>query len=255
MPPRTAIVNQEMARRLFGDERKALGKRFRAGAPDSPFFEVVGVASDGKYVALTEEPRPHMFLPEMPPDFGDAFQTGRFIVVRAASRADLPRVTERMRDEIRGLDARVAITVPLVESELLQFALYLPRIAATLGIALGCLTLFLSTMGVYAVMAYGVSQRTREIGIRMALGGQPRDVLLLVMRQGIALLAIGLAVGTTGAYFAARVISGFLFGVGAADPVAFLGTIMLLTLVALAATFVPARRATRVDPMVALRYE
>jgi macrolide transport system ATP-binding/permease protein len=253
--PSTAIVNQEMARRLYGDEHRAIGRRFRVGAPDSALLEIVGVARDGKYVFLTDDPRPHMFLPEMPPSFQASSSTGRALMVRTASPRDLPLVAQRMRTGVQDLDARVAIQIQRLGDEHLRGALYLPRVAATVGMVLGVVALFLATMGIYSVMAYGVSQRTREIGIRMALGGQPRDVLRLVMRQGALLIVFGLAVGSGVAFFAARMESGFLFGVGAADPVAFLGTVVLLGLVAVLATFIPARRATRVSPMIALRYE
>jgi predicted permease len=253
--PRTAIVNQEMARRLFGDERAAIGRRFRAGAAESPFLEIVGVAKDGHYTSLTEDPRPHMFLPEMPPDFRDAFMTGRTVLVRTAAPGDLAFVAQQLRGEVHRLDARVAIQIPAIGGEHLRFALYLPRVAASVGTALGLVALLLATMGVYSVMSYGVSQRTKEIGIRMALGGQPQSVLWLVMRQGFLLLSIALAIGAAAALFATRAAAGFLFGVSAADPLALVGTLVLLGLVALLATFIPARRATRVDPMVALRYE
>ena len=253
--PRTAIVNQEMARRLFGDAHSALGKRFRVGAPESPFFEIVGVARDGKYVLLTDDARPHMFLPEMPPHFQQASFTGRTVIVSTARALNLSPVLEQIRREVDALDARVAVQMARRGDEHLRAALYLPRVAAAVGTVLGLVALFLATIGVYSVMAYGVSQRTKEIGIRMALGGQPTDVLRLVMRQGLVLLSIGLGVGSIAAFFAARTASGFLYGVGAADPLAYAAAVVVLTLVALIATFVPARRATRVSPMIALRYE
>jgi predicted permease len=253
--PRSAIVNRELARTLYGDAPSALGKRFRFGGPDSPLFEIVGVAVDGKYVTLTEEPRPFVYVPEIPPESGDAFRTGRALLVHARARQDLASVAAQVQGEIQRLDARIPMGGPAAEGEHLAFALYLPRVAAMVGVVLSLVALFLAVTGVYGVMAYGVSQRTKEIGIRRALGAPAGSVVTLVVRQGIALVGLGIAIGSVGAFFAGRMAARFLFGIGAADPLAFGGALLLLLAVAFVATYLPARRAARVDPMIALRYE
>jgi putative ABC transport system permease protein len=130
-----------------------------------------------------------------------------------------------------------------------------PRLAAGMGTSFGVLALLLAMMGLYSVMTYAVSQRTREIGIRMALGAQIRDVLKLVLRQGMMLVIVGIAMGLIGAFLLTRVLSSLLLGIGTTDPITFFGVAILLSVVALLACWIPARRATKVDPLVALRYE
>ena len=137
----------------------------------------------------------------------------------------------------------------------LIWTLYQPRLAAQLGTILALLALGLATMGIYSVMIYSVNQRTREIGIRMALGGQVSDVLRLVLKQGLHLIAIGVGIGTAVALLVGRLMSGLLFGVSPADPPTLLASVAVLVVVTLLATAFPARRAARVDPLVALRHD
>jgi putative ABC transport system permease protein len=137
----------------------------------------------------------------------------------------------------------------------LDYALAEARLAADVGMIVGVLALGLAAMGMYSVMTYAVSQRTKEIGIRMALGAQIRDVLRLVFGQALGLIAAGVVIGTVGGLVIAHLLTHFLFGVSPADPVTYVATISLLVSAALLATLIPARRATRVDPMVSLRYE
>jgi putative ABC transport system permease protein len=143
----------------------------------------------------------------------------------------------------------------LLGEQNLTYAYWGPRLSAGIGSAFGLLALLLTTMGLYSVMTYAVSQRTREIGIRMALGAQLRDVMTLVLRQGIALVIVGIVIGLTGAFLVSRVLSSFLLNVGTTDPLTFIGVSVLLLLVALLACYIPARRATKVDPLIALKYE
>jgi predicted permease len=251
--PTVAIVNRELARRLFGRPEDALGRRFRVGPPQSPLLQVVGIARDGRYTDLLEAPRPWLFLPESLPWMPDANEGMRTVLVRAGDARRLPAIAEGLRNEVQHLDPRVPVEQLLIGEGHLVGALYAPRLAAGLGSMLGLLALALATMGIYSVTTYAVSQRAREIGIRMALGGQVRDVIGLVLGQGLSLIAIGVGVGALGALGVARLLRGFLFGISAADPLTFLAAVVILMGVALFATFLPARRATKVDPMVALR--
>ena len=253
--PTVVIINEELARRLYGGAAAALGQHFRIGGPTSHPLEIVGVVRDGKYLTLFETPRSFLLLPGDLPELDDARSTFRSVILRAASAQDRPAVIEGLRRAVTELDSRVPLQNLAVADEHLAPALYQARLAAELGLVLGCLALGLATLGIYSVMTYSVSQRTKEIGIRMALGGRVGDVIGLVMGQGLRLILIGVVVGALGALVLTRSLSGFLFGVSAGDPATFLATVVILGSVALVATLIPARRATKVDPLVALRYE
>jgi ABC-type antimicrobial peptide transport system permease subunit len=160
-----------------------------------------------------------------------------------------------VRSEVQALDANLPVYNVRTLAEQKSQALYAERMVATLLIAFGVLALALAALGIYGVMAYSVSRRTREIGIRMALGARAVNVLSLILRQGMALVFIGIALGVGGALAATRLLTSFLYGVSATDPWTFVLIALLLALVAWLACYIPARRATRVDPMEALRYE
>jgi putative ABC transport system permease protein len=215
----------------------------------------VGIARDGRYTDLLEDPRPWLFFPESLPWLLDTNEGMRTVLIRAADRSQVASIADGLRNEVDAMDARLPVEQMLIGDGLLAFALYGPRLLAELGTILGLLALGLATMGIYSVMTYSVSQRTKEIGIRMALGGQVHDVLRLVLRQALELIAVGMVIGSLGGFLVAHLLRSFLFGVGAADPWTFTATIAGLLLVALLATLIPARRATRVDPMVALRQQ
>jgi predicted permease len=249
--PRVAIVNQEFARRLYGTEQNALGKRFRAGGQESPLREIIGVAKDGRYVNFYENQRPCIFLPKDQ----DGAQFRNILLVSAAAGAEPKAVVESVRREIAQIDSRVPAFGLQIGEQNLANAYWEARLAAGLGTALGLLVLVLATMGLYSVMTYTVSRRTREIGIRVALGAQGRDVLKMVIRQGLILVIVGIVIGLGGALTLTRVLSSLLYGVSASDPLTFVGVAALLALVALLACYIPARRATKVDPMIALRHE
>jgi predicted permease len=248
--PHVAIVNQEFARRYYGSEENALGKRLHFWWSGSPLAEIVGITKDGYYRSLYEDRRPYMFIPEF-----QMYESGMTLLVKANSAADVTRVAESSRREIALLDPRLPVVGMLLGEQNLTYAYWGPRLSAGIGTAFGLLALLLTTMGLYSVMTYAVSQRTREIGIRMALGAQLIDVIRLVLRQGIALVIVGILIGLFGAFLVTRVLSSFLVNVGTSDPLTFAAVSILLVIVALVACYIPARRATKVDPLVALKYE
>ena len=248
--PHVAIVNQEFARRYYGSEENALGKRLHFWWSGSPLAEIVGITKDGFYRSLYEDRRPYIFIPEF-----QMYESGMTLLVKANSAADVTRVAEAARREISLLDPRLPVVGMLLGEQNLTYAYWGPRLSAGIGTAFGLLALLLTTMGLYSVMTYAVSQRTREIGIRMALGAQLRDVMKLVLRQGIALVIVGIVIGLFGAFLVTRVLSSFLLNVGTSDPLTFAAVSVLLVFVALLACYIPARRATKVDPLIALKYE
>jgi len=248
--PHVAIVNQEFARQFYGSEANALGKRLHFWSTGSPLAEIVGITKDGFYRSLYEDRRPYIFIPEY-----QMYESGMTLLVKANSASDVKTVAEASRREIARLDPRLPVIGMLLGEQNLTYAYWGPRLSAGIGTAFGLLALLLTTMGLYSVMTYAVSQRTREIGIRMALGAQLRDVMKLVLRQGIALVIVGIVIGLFGAFLVTRVLSSFLLNVGTSDPLTFAAVSILLVLVALLACYIPARRATKVDPLVALKYE
>lgn len=247
--PPVVIINEEFARRFYGSTENALGKRFHF-AQGTPLMEVIGVARDGLYHTLYEDQRPYMFLPVYQQKHGAVT-----VLISAQSAADLQAVAENSRREIAQLDARLPVVGVTMAEENLSLAYWGPRVAAGVATTFGVLALVLATMGLYIVMTYAVSQRTREIGLRMALGAQVRDVLQLVVGQGMRMALLGIVLGLTVAFALTRVLASLLLGVGATDAVTFIGVPVLLVAVALLACYIPARRAARVDPLVALRDE
>jgi predicted permease len=247
--PPVVIINQEFARRFYGGEPNAMGKRFRF-AQGTPLMEIIGIAKDGRYGSLYEDPQPYMFLPVYQHP-----RTSMTLAVSAQSAGDLPAVVDSARREIAQMDARLPVVGVLMAEDNLKLAYWGPSVAAGMATTFGVLALVLATIGLYSVMTYDVSQRTREIGIRMALGAGLRDVLRLIVSQGMRMVLIGTALGLVGAFALTRVFARLLLGVGTTDSVTFAGVAVLLAAVALLACYIPARRAARVDPLVALRHE
>jgi predicted permease len=247
--PPVVIVNQEFARRFYDSEQNAMGKRFRF-SQGAPLMEIIGIAKDGRYRSLYEDRQVYMFLPVYQHP-----RAGMTLLVSAHSGADLQAVVESARREIAQLDARLPVVGVMMAEENLSMAYWGPNVAAGMASTFGVLALVLATMGLYSVMTYAVSQRTREIGIRMALGAQVRDILRLVVSQGMRMVLIGIVLGLVGAFALTRVLASLLLGVGTTDFVTFIGVAVLLVTVALLACYLPARRAARVDPLVVLRHE
>jgi ABC-type antimicrobial peptide transport system permease subunit len=173
--------------------------------------------------------------------------------VLARTRRDAASLAPTVRREVRGFDSGLAFFKTTTLKDDLRATFSTQRMAAALIGLFGLLALALTAVGLYGVISYSVAHRTREIGVRMALGAQSRDVLKMVMREGAALIAAGAMIGLAGAWAATRLIKGFLYGVSPTDPLTFIGIVILLIFVALTACYIPARRATKVDPMVALR--
>src|SRR6267154_1851040 len=241
-----AIINEALAKRLRKNQ-DPVGQRmtFFARPGEKSSTEVIGVVPTGKYRTLGEDPVLVAYLPQL--------LARRTLVVRTSG--ETTTLLDNVRREIHSVDPNVAAT----DLETMQQYMSLPLFPArTTGLLLGVsgfLALALTTIGLFGVISYIVSQRTHEIGVRMALGARPRDVLKFVVGHGLFLTATGLAVGLVGAFGAAHLLSSLLYGISPTDPGTFAGVALLLCTVALLACYVPARRATHVDPTVALRYE
>lgn len=243
--PRVAIINETFARRFFPGE-DPIGKRFGLGRPGAAML-VIGVVQDGKYAGLNEEPRPFVGRPLWQSDAG-----ATSLIVR--TEGDEQRLKAVVSREVQQLDSHLPMSAnTLVEK--MSLPLLPARIAASVLGGFGLLALALAAIGIYGVISYAVSTRTHEIGIRMALGAQKTDVLTLVLGQGMRLTLIGVAIGLSAALALTRLMKALLFGVSATDPATFVLASLLLAAVALLACYLPARRAAKVDPMVALRHE
>ena len=248
--PSVVIVNEELARRYFPGE-DAIGKRIstRKDANKNPIWsEIIGIVKTGKYRSLRESPQRFVYHP-----FFQDFDSRATLLVEATGdpRPQIPAV----RRVIQSLDAATPITTAQTMSDYMKVPLFPARFTGVLLAAFGGLALALAMVGLYGVIAYSVAQRTREIGIRVALGANRRDVLRLVVGQGLKLTLIGAAIGIGAAFAVTRMIQSLLYGVSASDPATFAAATILLVVVACLACYLPARSAARVDPMVALRYE
>ena len=245
--PGVAIINATLASMLWngGDP---LGKRISVTGPKGPFLEVVGVARDGKYRSLAESPHPNVYQPVL-----QSYDPKMTLVIRTTGEPT--SVTAAVREQIRMVDPNLPVSDIKTLRDQLNFSLFPSRVVAlTLG-GFGILALFLAAIGIYGIVSYSVAQRTHEIGIRMALGAKELSVLRLVIRDGLFVVTLGLVVGLALALVATRLIKGFLYGVAATDAITFLTVPIVFGVVAVLASYLPARRATKVDPLVALRYE
>jgi predicted permease len=244
---RYAIVNETFARKFFPNQ-DAVGRRFNFNGPEDPYWEIIGVAADGKYNTLGEDPKPAIYRPLL-----RDYSTSATLVARTAT--DPQTAIASLRKEIQSLDAALPLYGVKTLTEHMQMPLFATRMAAIVLGSFGLMALVLAAIGIYGVMSYVVAGRIREIGVRMALGARERDVLRLIVGQGMRLALIGLGAGLVMAFLAARLLTSLLYGVSSTDPLTYAAVALLLAGVALAACYIPARRATRVDPMIALRYE
>jgi hypothetical protein len=241
--PRVAVVNQEFARRVFGSAANALGNYFKR--PDGTRLQVVGIVENGKYLSLTEDPHPAMFLP-----FLQSVSTQTYLAVR--SDRDPAQLAAAIRTTMRNLDPGLPIYMGPWSKEL-ETTLFGSRIAAiTLGV-MGVIGAMLSITGIFGMAAYSVSKRLRELGIRMALGAQRKEVLQAALGRAFKLLGIGSAAGLLLGILASRVLASIVYQATPRDPVVLAGVVVAMLLLGLLATWIPARRALSIDPAILMR--
>ncbi|HEX7315086.1 MAG TPA: ABC transporter permease [Pyrinomonadaceae bacterium] len=248
--PGVAIISEKLAQKYWPGE-DPVGKRitFEGGQQQPRFREIIGVVGHVRNEGLEGESRGQYYVPyAQRPNGGDLF-----LVVR--TDGDPASLAPMVRGRIASVDKDLPVYKVTTMEKLVSDSLAQRRFSMFLFGVFAVLALVLAVVGLYGVMSYGVAQRTHEIGLRMALGAQARDVLRMVVGQGMALVGIGLGLGLFGAFLLTRLMASLLYGVSAADPLTYGGIALLLALVALVASYLPARRATKVDPMVALRYE
>src|SRR5215210_2275216 len=244
------IVNQALAKRFWKGNQ--IGRRVNPGFSDPKvWFTIVGVAEDTKNAGMDKPAGPELYF--------QARQVNQFVganvnfVVRAANNSS--SLESSIRNAVRELDPTLPVYNLWSMNEVVSKSMVQPRFLALLLATFSGIALFLAAIGIYGVMAYSVAQRTQEIGVRMALGARPLHVLRLIFGQSMGMLLIGIVIGLAGAFALTRLMRTLLFEITATDPLTYVSVIGLLTIVALLACYIPARRAAKVDPLIALRYE
>jgi predicted permease len=246
---KVAIINLTMARTFYGNQ-SPIGHRLREGSGKDPWYTIVGVAADVKNGGIDKPTGTELYFPYSQVNGGI-----RALFLAVKTSGDPQRILPAVRRQVAALDPRLPVAQVRLMEDVIAAANARPRFLTVLLGLFSFIALALAAVGIYGVMAFIVAQRTREFGIRMAIGAVPTDVLNLVLGQGMRLGLTGVALGAFGAFVLTRFIRQLLFSVQSLDPLTFVATAVLLTLVIAAACYIPARRATRVDPMVALRYE
>ncbi|MBI3207748.1 MAG: FtsX-like permease family protein, partial [Candidatus Solibacter usitatus] len=243
-----AIINETMARKYWPNAN-ALGKRLSLGLPrpENPYKTIIGIVADTPR-ALEAQPGRECYFP-----YADRAPQGLHLFARASGEP--ATLTAAVRQQVWAVDKDQPVAKIRTMRELVSGTLAPRRFNTWLLGGFAALALVLGAMGIYSVLAFSVAERTQEIGVRLALGAQTRDVLALVIRQGMTLVVVGAAVGIAGALALTRLLKSLLFNVSATDPLTFVAVVLLLTLSALLACWIPARRATKVDPLAALRHE
>jgi predicted permease len=244
--PKVTLINEKMARHFFGNTNP-IGKRI--GLEKLPDITIVGVVKDAKYINLRENMRRHFYLPTMQlPRLFD-------MALHVKTQKDPQMIAEQLRAEIKGLDPHLPLYNVKTLNREIDESLVQERLVTWLSSAFGVLATLLTALGLYGVLTFSVVRRTREIGIRVALGAQRRDVMTLIITRGLILVAAGLLVGLAASFALSRVLETLLFGIKPNNALVMISVSVGLTLVALLACYIPARRATKVDPLVALRHE
>jgi predicted permease len=244
-----AIVSEGFARRFFPNQ-EAVGKRIQQSGPElrNKWMEIVGIVGNVKYLGLTVETDPAYYMP-----FAQTYGPRMFLAVR--SSGDAARLAAALRQNIQSVDPGATLAEISTMEEAVALSVSRPRFDSMLLALFAGIALLLAAVGIYGLIAYSVAQRRHEIGLRMALGAARPDVLRMVVRQGVSLASIGIVIGLGGAFALTRLLKTMLFGVGVMDALTFAAAAFALMLVVLLATFLPALRATRISPVVALRYE
>jgi putative ABC transport system permease protein len=242
------IINSALARKYFKNENP-IGRRIDMGFREGTPLEVIGVAADVRQTGLQTDPYPGMFLPY------SQYRSSVPLVFVLRSANDASAVTAAVRRELRQVDAQLPVYDVKTMKQVLYAVTARPRFLTFLLVLFAAIAVLLAAIGIYGIMSYTVAQGTREIGIRAALGAQRLDLLRMVLSRGLKLTLIGIMLGVAGAFALTRLMSNLLFGVSATDPLTFAGVAALLVIVSLFASYIPARRATKVDPLVSLRYE
>lgn len=245
--PPTALISETAARRFWPNE-DPIGVRIRLGGTDSPLRTIVGIVGDVSHQGLDDQPDMQVYVPHN--QWTDSYMQ---LVIRTSVEPAL--LAAAVRNQIREVDANLPVYQIATMKQLISHSMAQRRFTMVLCGVFAGVALLMAAIGIYGVMAYTVSQRTQELGIRVALGAQSSDVMKLVIGQGMKLAVSGVAIGLLGAWALTRLMKSLLFGISVTDPLTFGGIALLLTLVALLACWIPARRATKVDPMIALRCE
>jgi putative ABC transport system permease protein len=247
--PRVTIIDERLAREYWPNE-SPLGKRVRFGPPEDnePWHTVIGVVSSVRHERMQEDTRKSVYLPH-----AQIPVNAVALVARTSSNPE--NLVTPVRREVAQLDRDLPLSDIATMEKVIAESIWQPRLYALLFAAFAAGALILAIIGIYGVMAYLVVTRTHEIGVRMALGATARDVFRLIVGRGMKLTAIGVLLGVGGAFALTRLMRGLLFNISATDPVTFVLISLLLVLAAFLACYIPARRATKVDPLIALRYE
>jgi len=250
--PKVAVVNQMFAQKYFPNDN-VIGKRFSLDPTKPGEIEIVGLAKDAKYTSQRDQIEPTAYTP-----WQQSLRSMRGSTIELRTQGDPANYVAAVREAVREVDSNLPVNDVQTQVDQANETLSMERLFAKLLTLFGVLAQLLAAVGLYGLMAYSVSQRTHEIGVRMALGATRRIVMNMVLRQGMILTVIGVVVGLAGAYALTGYLESLtimLFGVQPRDPMTFLVIAVVLGVIALVACWIPARRATKVDPLVALRYE
>jgi putative ABC transport system permease protein len=250
--PQVVVINETLARAVWGDGGRALGHRLRRDR-SGEWYTVVGVVADVKNNGLDQPAGTEMYYPYT--QLNPSTERLRYLYIAIRSHSPAQAVISAVRREVAAIDATLPISQVRTMDEVLSDAQSKPRFLTLVLTLFAGVALVLAAVGIYGVISYSVAQRTKEFGIRMALGAQHGKVVGLVLGRGLLLVIIGLGAGLVGALALTRFLSGFLFGITATDPATFAVVSLLLAGIAILASYIPARRATQVDPLVALREE